>query len=83
MVGAAGYELEVGARVREQLLAEALTRPDGARRLQRTVEQSLAAPLLGRSAGNYRAVVHDGAIVVDPRIAVGTPEERAAPASSR
>ena len=83
VVGAAGYELEVGARVREQLLAEALTRPDGARRLQRTVEQSLAAPLLGRSAGNYRAVVHDGAIVVDPRIAVGTPEERAAPASSR
>ena len=83
VVGAAGYELEVGARVRERLLAEALTRPDGARRLQRTVEQSLAAPLLGRPAGSYRAVVHDGAIAVDPRIAVGPPGERAAPASSR
>ena len=83
VVGAAGYELEVGARVRERLLAEALTRPDGARRLQRTVEQSLAAPLLGRPAGSYRAVVHDGAIAVDPRIAVGSPGERAAPASSR
>lgn len=83
VVGAAGYELEVGARVRERLLAEALTRPDGARRLQRTVEQSLAAPLLGRPAGSYRAVVHDGAIAVDPRIAVGPPGERAAPVSSR
>ena len=41
VVGAAGYELEVAARVRERLLVEALTRPDGARRLQRTVEQSL------------------------------------------
>ena len=83
VVGAAGYELEVGVQVRERLLAEALTRPDGARRLQRTVEQSLAAPLLGRPAGSYRAVVHDGAIAVDPRIAVGPPGERAAPASSR
>ena len=83
VVGAAGYELEVGARVRERLLVEALTRPDGARRLQRTVEQSLAAPLLGRPTGSYRAVVHDGAIAVDPRIAVGPPGERAAPASSR
>ena len=83
VVGAAGYELEVGARVRERLLAEALTRPDGARRLQRTVEQSLAAPLLGRPTGSYQAVVHDGAIAVDPRIAVGSPGERAAPASSR
>jgi len=27
--------------------------------------------------------VHDGAIAVDPRIAVGPPGERAAPASSR
>ena len=83
VVGAAGYELEVGVQVRERLLAEALTRPDGARRLQRTVEQSLAAPLLGRPTGSYRAVVHDGAIAVDPRIAVGPPGERAAPASSR
>lgn len=69
--------------MRERLLAEALTRPDGARRLQRTVEQALAAPLLGRPAGAYRAIVHDGAIAVDPRIAVGPPGERAAPASSR
>ena len=83
VVGAAGYELEVGARVRERLLAEALARPDGARRLQRTVEQSLAAPLLGRPAGSYRAVMHDGAIAVDPRVTVGPPGERAAPASSR
>ena len=83
VVGAAGYELEVAARVRERLLVEALTRPDGARRLQRAVEQSLAAPLLGRPAGSYRAVVHDGAIAVDPRIAVGPPGERAAPTSSR
>ena len=69
--------------MRERLLVEALTRPDGARRLQRAVEQSLAAPLLGRPAGSYRAVVHDGAIAGDPRIAVGPPGERAAPTSSR
>lgn len=92
VAGAAGYELEVGARVRERLLAEALTRPDGARRLQRTVEQALAAPLLGRPAGAYRAIVHDGAIAVgpgsavspgsavDPRSAVSPPEDPSAPA---
>ena len=74
VVGAAGYELEVGVQVRERLLAEALTRPDGARRLQRTVEQSLAAPLLGRPAGAYRAIVHDDAIAVSP------PEDPSAPA---
>ena len=61
---AAGYELEIGARARELLLDEAVSRPDGARRLQRIVEQALAAPLLGRPAGTYRADAGAGGIAV-------------------
>ena len=64
VAAAAGYELEVGDRARELLLDEAVSRPDGARRLQRTVEQVLAAPLLGRPAGTYRASVRAGGIAV-------------------
>lgn len=63
---AAGYELEIGARARELLLDEAVSRPDGARRLQRIVEQALAAPLLGRPAGTYRADAGAGGIAVVP-----------------
>lgn len=77
VAAAAGYELEVGARARELLLDEAVSRPDGARRLQRTVEQALAAPLLGRPAGTYRASVRAGGIAV-----VACEERRTCPAQA-
>ena len=60
-----GYTVEVTHQAREILLTQALARPDGARRLHREVERALAAPLLGRRRGSYRAVVDaDGRITL-------------------
>lgn len=63
--GRSGFAVEVTPQAREVLLAEAVARPDGARRLQREVERVLSAPLLGRPRGSYRAVVDaDGRIAL-------------------